>query len=79
MTVVRYRQENGKICRQHGSTLIGTFRKTYGLGFAPGCADDAKLSDVVAKLDETSLSHLIRDRRVSGTKSTTVKLDAAVG
>jgi hypothetical protein len=29
--------------------------------FASGCADDAKLSDVLRKLDEQSLSHLIRD------------------
>jgi hypothetical protein len=61
MTVVRYREENGKISRKHGNTLIWTLRKAYGLGFAPGCADHAKLSDVLAKLDEPSLGHLIRD------------------
>ena len=61
MAVVRYREDNGKISRKHGNTLIRTLRKTYGEGFASGCADDAKLSDVLTKLDETSLSHLIRD------------------
>jgi hypothetical protein len=61
MTVVRYREENGKISRKHGNTLIQTLRNTYGISFAPGCADHAKLSDVLAKLDEPSLSHLIRD------------------
>jgi hypothetical protein len=61
MPVVRYREENGKISRKHGNTLIRTLRKTYGPGFAPGCADHAKLSDVLAKLDESSLSQLIRD------------------
>lgn len=61
MTVVRYREENGKISRKHGNTLIQTLRNTYGTSFAPGCADHAKLSDVLAKLDEPSLSHLIRD------------------
>jgi hypothetical protein len=38
-----------------------TLRKTYGRAFSPGCADYAKLSDVLAKLDELSLGHLIRD------------------
>jgi hypothetical protein len=61
MTVVRYREDNGKLSRKHGNALIWTLRKAYGLGFASGCADHAKLSDVLAKLDEPSLSHLIRD------------------
>jgi hypothetical protein len=61
MAVVRYHEENGNLSRKHGSTLIGTPRKTYGLGFAPRCADHAKLSDVLAKLGEPSLSQLIRD------------------
>jgi hypothetical protein len=57
----RHRDKNGEISRKHGNTLIRTLRKTYGPGFAGGCADDAKLSDVLTKLDETSLSHLIHD------------------
>jgi hypothetical protein len=57
----RHRDKNGEISRKHGNTLIRTLRKTYGEGFAPGCADNAKLSDVLSKLDDTSLSHLIRD------------------
>ncbi len=57
----RHRDKNGEISRKHGNTLIRTLRKTYGSGFAIGCAEDDKLSDVLAKLDETSLSHLIRD------------------
>jgi hypothetical protein len=57
----RHRDKNGEISRKHGNTLIRTLRKTYGPGFAPGCADHAKLSDVMAKLDEASLSQLIRD------------------
>jgi hypothetical protein len=36
-------------------------RESYGLGFAPGFVDHAKLSDVLAKLDEPSLTQLIRD------------------
>jgi hypothetical protein len=61
MAAARYREENGELSRKHGGILIGTLRETYGLGFAPGCADHAKLSDVLAKLDEPSLSQLVRD------------------
>ena len=57
----RHRDKNGEISRKHGNTLIRTLRNTYGSGFANGCADDDKLSDVLHKLDDTSLSHLIRD------------------
>jgi hypothetical protein len=57
----RHRDKNGEIGRKHGNTLIRTLRKTYGPGFASGCADDAKLSDVLRKLDEQSLGHLMRD------------------
>jgi hypothetical protein len=56
-----HRDKNGEISRKHGNTLIRTLRKTYGPGFGKDCADDDKLSDVLHKLDETSLSHLIRD------------------
>jgi len=48
-------------CKKHGNTLIGTLRKTYGPHFAKGCADDEKLSDVLHKLDEPSLSALVED------------------
>jgi hypothetical protein len=58
---VRYREENGKISRKHGNTLIQTLRNTYGISFARGCADHAKLSDVLAKFDELSQGQLIRD------------------
>jgi hypothetical protein len=57
----RHRNKDGEISRKHGNTLIHTLRKTYGPRFVPGCADHAKLSDVLGKLDELSLSHLIRD------------------
>jgi hypothetical protein len=59
--VPHHRDKNGEISRKHGNTLIRTLRKTYGQSFAPGCADHAKLSDVLGKLDDPSLSHLIRD------------------
>ncbi len=52
---------NGEIGRKHGNTLIVTLRKTYGSDFAPGCADDAKLGDVLDKMDEPSLGRLCHD------------------
>jgi hypothetical protein len=57
----RYRHEAGEIGRKHGKTLIGRLRSSYGSGFAKGCADDEKLSDVLVKLDERSLFKLVRD------------------
>jgi hypothetical protein len=57
----RHGDKNREISRKHGNTLIRTLRRTYGSGFAPGCADDMKLSIVLSRLDDTSLSHLIRD------------------
>jgi hypothetical protein len=62
MTIdTRHRDKNGEISRKHGNTLIRTLRRTYGPAFAAGCKDDDKLNDVLHKLDESSLSHLIRD------------------
>ena len=57
----RHRDKNGQLSRKHGNTLIRTLRKTYGQNFAEGCGDNEKLSDVLHKLDEPSLSHLVRD------------------
>ena len=57
----RYRDKDGEISRKYGDTLIATLRISYGSGFAQGCAKDDKLSDVLAKLDERSLSKLVRD------------------
>jgi hypothetical protein len=39
--------------------LIGVLRKTYGPSFAEGCADNERLSDVLAK--DASLRRVIRD------------------
>ena len=57
----RYRDKDGEISRKHGNTLVGRLRTSYGGGFAQGCANDDKLMDVLAKLDERSLSKLVRD------------------
>jgi hypothetical protein len=52
MAVNAYRDKDGEIDRKHGGTLIGTLRSGYGSRFARGCADDEKLSDPLAKLDD---------------------------
>jgi hypothetical protein len=61
MAIDTQHRESGDISRKHGDTLIGTFRKTYGPSFAKQCADDEKLSEVLHKLDEPSLTQLIHD------------------
>jgi hypothetical protein len=61
MIFERYRDKNGEMSRKHGNTLIRTLRKHYGDGFAAGCANNEKLGDVLRKLDELSLSRLVRD------------------
>ncbi len=61
MAFERRRDKNGEISRKHGNTLISTLRKTYGADFAKGCAESEKLSDVLHKMDEPSLSKLVRD------------------
>jgi hypothetical protein len=57
----RYRDKGGEISRKYGDAPIGRLRMSYGSEFAKGCGDDDKLSDVLAKLDERSLSKLVRD------------------
>jgi len=57
----RHRNKDGEISRKHGNTLIRTLRRVYGVGFAQGAADDDRLEDVLAGLDEHSLSELVRD------------------
>ena len=61
MAFERHRDKNGEISRKHGNTLIRTLRKHYGANFANGCSDDEKLSDVLDKVDEPSLSKLVLD------------------
>lgn len=53
----------GNIGEKHGDTIIATLRSIYGPSFAPDCQPTDMLSDVLAKLDETSLAQLIRDHR----------------
>jgi hypothetical protein len=50
-----------EIRRHYGNTLIGTLRKTYGNTFAPHCAGNERLGDALHKMDDPSLSRLMRD------------------
>ena len=57
----RHRNKDGEISAKHGNTLIRTLRKVYGQSFAAGYPETDKLSEVLLKLNETSLSQLRRD------------------
>jgi len=57
----RKEKPNVDVYHRHGNTQVGRLRASYGSGFAQGCANDDKLSDVLAKLDERSLFKLVRD------------------
>jgi hypothetical protein len=57
----RHRDKDGEISKKHGNTLVGTLRKIYGQSFAAGHPETAQLSEVLHKLNETSLSQLRRD------------------
>jgi hypothetical protein len=46
---------------RRSSSLISTLRKTHGESFAKGESPNAKLSEVLQRLDEPSLSKLIKD------------------
>lgn len=59
----RHRDKNGEISKKYGDALVRTFRKHYGPSFAKGYSEREKLSDVLDKLDESSLSRLIRDHK----------------
>jgi hypothetical protein len=52
----RHRDRNGD-----GNTLVRTLRKVYGEHFAEGCSPEERLSDVLQKMDEPSLSRLVHD------------------
>jgi len=57
----RHRNKDGEISDKHGNTLIRTLRKVYGQSFAAGYPETEKLSEILLKLNETSLSQLRRD------------------
>jgi hypothetical protein len=57
----RHRKSEGEISTKHGNISIGTLRAIYGRNFVSGYPETEKLSAVLLKLNETSLSQLRRD------------------
>lgn len=57
----RHRDKNGEISRKHGNTLVSTLRKIYGPSLAPNAQPGETLSEVLADMDEPSLSKLVHD------------------
>jgi hypothetical protein len=57
----RHRNNEAEIAQKHGDIRVRPLRRRYGVDFAPGFANDEKLQDVLAALDEHSLSELVRD------------------
>jgi hypothetical protein len=57
----RHRDKDGAISRKHGNTLVSTLRQTYGANFAKGESPNARLKDVLNRLDERSLRQLIKN------------------
>jgi hypothetical protein len=60
--MVRKNQNNtiSELALKHGSISVRALRDFYG-SFAPHCADDSKLSEILADLDVASLTRVIRD------------------
>ena len=49
----------GALKARYGTTPIGKLRTLYGPQFARGCTDGVTLSEVLHKLDETTLTKLV--------------------
>ena len=64
MTAIATR--TGKSAASTGTPWVSTLRRIYGPSFAAGESESAKLSDVLAKLHETSLTQLIQDHESGG-------------
>lgn len=58
---IDHREKSGDIAQKYGNMLIRTLRVKYGYAFAHGERNAAKLIDVLERLDEPSLRHLVRD------------------
>lgn len=52
---------DGAMTEKYGTITLATLRKIYGKFFAAGHPDTMPLSEVLVKLNETSLSQLRRD------------------
>jgi hypothetical protein len=58
----RHRDKNGRIAKKHGNALISSIRLTYP-GFAPDERGSSRLVDVLDRLDEPSLTRLLKDTK----------------
>ena len=56
----------GKSAESTGTPWSAPCAEFYGPSFAAGESESAKLSDVLAKLHETSLTQLIKDHESGG-------------
>jgi hypothetical protein len=56
-----HRNKDGEISHKHESTLPRTLRKLYGQSFKSGYPETEKLSELLLKLNEWSLTQLRRD------------------
>jgi hypothetical protein len=59
--------------QKYGTTTLGTLRKIYGQFFAAGHPDTLTLSEVLLKLNETSLGQLRRDHETGHLKKKIAK------
>ncbi|MET0876407.1 MAG: hypothetical protein ABWY14_04635 [Tardiphaga sp.] len=57
----RHHTRDDEISHKHGTISLATLRMIYGKYFAAGHPDAAPLSEILLKLNETSLSQLRRD------------------
>ena len=56
----RHRDQDGRIEKKHGNTLVGTLRETYGDDFAKDHRADKKLENVLKDEGVDSLTQLIK-------------------
>ena len=59
----RHRDEDGKIHRKEGNTLVGTLRETYGDDFLSDWRSDAELETVLEDTGAESLTELVKKHR----------------
>jgi len=59
----RHRDEDGKIRRKNGNTILRTLRRIYGEDFASAFRSDTKLGTLLERTETESLSQLIKKSR----------------
>jgi hypothetical protein len=69
----RHHTVDDEISHKYGTTTLATLRKIYGKFFAAGHPDTATLSDIMLKLNETSLGQLRRDYETGHLKKKVAK------